>query len=163
PSYTQSSAAAGQSGYNLGKTFETITNVTYFTNFDAASLTSALQGNQILVLPYLMNYWYLDSNATTVLTNFVNNGGSVWFFLPYPYVNYSLQVMFGVYLNNLNYTSSATDPFTATSAVAGTIFDGGPTTLPSNSNDGSYCFYNNGLPTGSHVYYGQSNYGYACI
>jgi len=132
--------------------------VTTFTGITAADINAAVAGKSFLIIPELQNGNLspdLDANARFAIQFFVQGGGTLMVFDPGTGDPLAvINEVFG-FLGTLQLTSGggAVAPITLDSAAAtGTVFAGGPATLPINLNATDTVLASS-LPPGSKVIY----------
>ncbi len=125
-----------------------------FTGVTGADWTTALSGQQVLVIPEQEHGSIggaMDSAAKTAVTNFVNAGGTLIVAEDYVTPKF-LDTVFGFALDGTYSETSTLD----SAAAAGTAFAGGPPALPINNATGGYT--DASLPSGAKCIYGDGTY-----
>ncbi|MFM9941134.1 MAG: VCBS domain-containing protein [Hyphomicrobiaceae bacterium] len=130
--------------------------VTTFTGFDAGSITAALAGKSVLVIPELENgnlAGALDAAARSVIATFVQNGGVLIINGEYDSNDESLlNSVFGFSIAS----GSASGPYSLNAiAAAGTAFADDSATIP--YANGTYPIAISSLPAGSSSIYGNGS------
>lgn len=159
-SYVDTAESSIGEATNLRDTLQSLGyQVTTFTGTSAVNISTALTGKNVLIIPELERADLtpaLDSTARTVITDFVNNGGTLLTFADYSGRSLTLlNSLFSGYSLTRNYAHSSS--FSRTADAIDTVFETGPTSLP--NNNGTYPITTSSLPIGSKSVYasGSSN------
>lgn len=129
--------------------------VTTFTGTSASAISSALAGQDVLLIPKQERgnlVAVLDPSARTAIQSFVSNGGGL---IIHGYSNRADDFLNGVFgFTTFEAYASSSSHFSKTVAAAGTEFADDPSSIPWNNGTGELL---SGLPAGSKTIYSDGS------